>query len=153
MCYKKCFHLGYLIWWYLSWPSEIAILQFSLILDTNLTASRLHGILQQDVLSDIEKGPWFLVSSGHQQSWSEIQSIGSAVQRRSPGRKMRPINVTGNPCLYLEWSVLRLINFRQIFRSLTTVCSLVKILQSFWNLTGSLAPLVADRLSNFKTIG
>ena len=75
MCYKKCFHLGYLIWWYLSWPSEIAILQFSLILDINLTASRLHGILQQDVLSDIEKVPWFLVSSGHQQSWSEIQSI------------------------------------------------------------------------------
>ena len=39
----------------------------------------------------------------------------SAVQRQSPGRQMRPINGTGNPYLHIEWSVLRLINFRRIF--------------------------------------
>ena len=55
----------------------------------------------------------------------------SAVQRRSPGRQMRPINGTGNPYLHLEWSVLRLINFRRIFRSLTTVCSLEKYSNRF----------------------
>ena len=46
-------------------------------------------------------------------NFRSIQS--SAVQRRSPGRQMRPVNVTGNPYLHLEWSVLRLINFRRIF--------------------------------------
>ena len=48
----------------------------------------------------------------------------SAVQSRSPGRQMRPIDGTGNPYLHIEESVLRLINFRRIFCSLTTVCSL-----------------------------
>ena len=37
----------------------------------------------------------------------------------------------GQPILHLEWSVLRLINFRLIFRSLTTVCSLEKYSNRF----------------------
>ena len=39
------------------------------ILNTNLAASRLDEILRKDVFSDIETGPWFLASPGHQQPW------------------------------------------------------------------------------------
>ena len=71
--------------------------------------------------------PWFSLSDHYKilHMTSQLCCYGicnnSAVQRRSPNATHK---WNGQPILHLEWSVFRLINFRWIFRSLATVCSL-----------------------------
>ena len=45
------------------------------ILNTNLAALRLHEILQQEVLSDVETGPCLLTESWDPFYWDRLTSI------------------------------------------------------------------------------
>ena len=112
-----------------SWMSRnytMMIIQFVLPLMTFYRS----GALRSNVYKrDIYVTSWRF----HNCAWQPQHHghLSSAVQRRSPGRQMRPVNGTGNPYLHSEWSVLWLMNFLHVFHSLTTVCSLEKYSNRF----------------------
>ena len=64
----------------------------------NLACSIHKRTQKQMTVVESKRSPSFLfVCNSKIYLWSPIDDITSAVQRRSPGRQMRPIHVTGKP--------------------------------------------------------
>ena len=72
------------------------------ILNTNLVASTLYEILRKHVFSDIEMGPWLLMSRDHLQPWYWSFRINSTVvcyQYAMPFYPLWPSSLY-QPCFY-----------------------------------------------------